>query len=405
MRSLAAPVPQLRLSLRAMRPPRPTRGQLLVVVVLAITLATVSTVGSTLGYLRLPAPTGSLGVGRADVLLTDTARREPRAGASAARQVRVVAWYPAERGTGRPAPYVPGYEAVREGLVASGELPAPVVAGLGLVATNAREAAKPAKAEGGLPVVLLSPGNATNVAFYANLAEELASHGFAVIGVDHPYQVAAVALDGGVAVYEGDVAGGASTTIGRKIEERTADLAFVLDRLAADSVGLEALAGALDLDRVGVVGHSNGGIAATELCRIDARVDACMNVDGQSAGGPFGTTADPEAPAKPFLFLTKERDLHPKLAEVFEAAGSGTWRVVVPSAGHGDFADGARFVPRPAPLDGSADHVLRIQRGIARAFFDHALRGAPASVLGTVDARVDLYVEGRPLRGRPTLPG
>jgi dienelactone hydrolase len=217
--------------------------------------------------------------------------------------------------------------------------------------------------------------------------------------------VAAVALDGGVAVYEGDGAGDPQATIAKKVEERTADLAFVLDRLAGDSAGLEALAGRLDLQRIGVVGHSNGGIAAADLCRTDPRVDACMNVDGQSAGGPFSAAPNPEAPTKPFLFLTKERELHPALAALFEAGGAGTWRVVLPSAAHGDFTDGARFVPRVAPLDGTPDRVLRIERGFARAFFDHALRGAPASVLGTVDAPADVYVEGWPLRGRPTLPG
>jgi dienelactone hydrolase len=365
----------------------------------------VSTVGSTIAYLRLPAPTGVFGVGRLDVLLTDASRNESRSVTAAARQVRVVAWYPGKPGTGRATSYVPGFETIRDGLSASGELPAPVVAGLGLVETHAREAAAPAQEPGPFPVILLSPGNATNVAFYATLAEELASHGFAVIGVDHPYQVAAVALDAGVAVYEGDGAGDPQTAVARKIKERTADLAFVLDRLAGDSAGLEVLAGRLDLQRIGVVGHSNGGIAAAELCRLDPRVDACMNVDGQSAGGPLSATPNPEAPTKPFLFLTKERELHPALAALFEAGGTGTWRVVVPSAAHADFVDGARFVPRPAPLDGTADHALRIERGFARAFFDHALRGAPDSVMGTVDAPADVYVEAWPLGGRPTLPG
>jgi dienelactone hydrolase len=405
VQSLAVPNARTRPVLRSWRPPRPSRRHVVALVAVAIAVALGVTVGSTLAYLRLPAPTGAFGVGRADVLLSDPARVEPRSPGDAAREVRVVAWYPAEPGTGHDASYVPGLEQLRDGLTASGEMPAPVVAGLGFVQPHAREGAVPVGAPGDLPVLLLSPGNATNVTFYSTLAEELASHGFAVIGVDHPYQVAAVALADGVAVYSGDEAGGLEGSVARKIAERTADLGFVLDRLAADSAGIAPLAGRLDLDRVGVVGHSNGGIAAATLCATDARVDACMNVDGQSAGGPFSATPDPEAPTKPFLFLTKERTLHPALAELFEEGGTGTWRVVVPSVAHADFADGARFVPRGVPVDGTPDHALRIERGFARAFFNHALRGAPAEVLGRVDAPADVYVEAWPLRGRSTLPG
>lgn len=94
----------------------------------------------------------------------------------------------AAAGTGEPDPYVDRLDALRDGLVASGELGglevtggAPLYPGPGLV--RRRNCSGPAV----LPLVLLSPGNATNAGFYAGLAEELASHGFAVAGVDHPF--------------------------------------------------------------------------------------------------------------------------------------------------------------------------------------------------------------------------
>jgi hypothetical protein len=68
------------------------------------------------------------------------------------------------------------------------------------------------------------------------------------------------------------------------------------------------------------------------------------------------------------------------------------------------WADGPRFEPRLAPLDGTPDHVLAIERGFVRAFFDHALRGAPRSVLGEIAAPMDVFVEVYPLGGRPHLP-
>ncbi len=387
---------------------RPSPRRLGALAVLLIAVVVAGAVGSTIAYLRLPAPTGAYGVGRATALLTDPGRAEPRA-AGGDRQVGIVAWYPATAGSGEPAGYVPDLERLRDGLAASGEIAPLAIAGLDAIQASARTGAELAVAarDGttGFPVVLLSPGNATNVAFYGSLAEDLASRGYVVIGVDHPYQVAAVALDdGAMAVYEGDAAAGRGEGgISARIEERVADLGYVLDRLTTGA-GVEALDGHLDLNRVAVVGHSNGGLAAAELCRRDVRVQACVNLDGQAAGGPLGTTTDAGVPDQPFLFVTKETRLHPTLAARFEAGGAGTFRVVIPSATHAAFTDGPRFEPRLAPVDGTADHVLALERGFVGAFLDHTLRGAPATVFSELAAPADVYVEVYPLGGRPTLP-
>ena len=74
------------------------------------------------------------------------------------------------------------------------------------------------------------------------------------------------------------------------------------------------------------------------------------------------------------MYLTKETTLAPALADLFEAGGADTYRVVVPGAAHGEFADGPRFRPRVLPVDRMADRVLAVSRGFAVAFFDHILR-------------------------------
>ena len=138
-----------------------------------------------------------------------------------------------------------------------------------------------------------------------------------MIGIDHPYQVAAVDVGGGVAVYPGDppLDRGGRDVIPAKIDERdrghrgSCSTASRPTRPAWRRSPVD-----LDLSRIGVIGHSNGGIAAAGAC-ADARVDACANIDGQLAGGPFSARQDPSAPSKPFMFLTKEIELHPRLAE------------------------------------------------------------------------------------------
>ena len=383
----------------------PPRRRVLIALVILAGAGIISSLLSTVAYLRLPPPTGEFGVGREAAVWTDSSRGEAHTPTPGdVRQVRVVAWYPTDgpAATGGGS-YLRDVEKIADALVGSGELGPVAVAALRAAGSNVVDGAPLSASAVRWPVVILSPGNATNVEFYGTLAEELASHGYAVVGVDHPYQVTAVALlDGSVAVYEGDdpAPGQLTGPDGRaaeKIAERVADIRFVLDRLENGADGLAGLDGrALDLEHIAVVGHSNGGVAAAELCATDPRVDACLNIDGMLAGGPF-SAATPAAPSKPFMFITKETELHPALRALFEAGGDQTYRVVVPAASHGAFADGPRFVPRMLPLDGDADRTLRVTRGFAVAFLDHVLIGAPQTVLGKVDAPTDVLLEVYPL--------
>ena len=369
-----------------------------------LVVALVSTSIATIAYLRVPLPTGHLAVGRTDVLLVDSSRIESADRGRGPRALRVVAWYPAEAGTGKPASYIPGYDRIASGLEASGELPAPVVAGLRLVGTSSREGAAIAETGPRYPIIIFSPGNATNVGFYAALAEDLASRGFAVLGVDHPYQVAAVDVGDRVAVYRERLELAPGVAIPGKIDERVADIAFLLNQLEVDGAGLGVLAEHLDLQRIGIAGHSNGGITAAVLCS-DVRIAACLNIDGQQAGGPFSPRPHPDAPTKPFLYLTKETRMAPGLLQLFEEAGAGAYRVMVPAATHDAFTDGARFWPRLLPVDGAADEALTVERGVVAAFFDRYLRkpAGEGQVFEGLDAPTDVYIEVYPLDGLPHL--
>ena len=297
-----------------LHPPRLPWRRLGMVVLVAVTALTASTVASTFAHLRTPAPTGAHAVGKGAAVLEDTSRPEPAtAAAGDNRRVRIVAWYPAIAGTGTAAAYLDDLDRIGEGLEASGSIGGLERAGMGLVTTGALSQADVATAADLFPVVILSPGNATNVEFYSALAEDLASHGYVVIGLDHPFQSAAVDIGGTVATYSGDPPlSEAHAVTSARIEERVADIGFVVDRLEADAAGFGTLAGRLDLGRVAAIGHSNGGLAAVEICD-DPRISACANLDGQNLAGPFGIGADPAAPAIRSCSTTKDVELHSAL--------------------------------------------------------------------------------------------
>jgi dienelactone hydrolase len=207
-----------------------------------------------------------------------------------------------------------------------------------------------------------------------------------------------VALEGDVAVYAGDPPLGAAVEITpARIDERVADIAFVLDQLE-DGRSVGPLDGHLDLARIGVLGHSNGGVAAAQAC-ADSRIDACLNIDGQLAGGPFSSRPNPSAPTKPFMYLTKETELHPSLAALFEA-GRDAIRAVVPEAAHDEFADAAMFRPRVLPTATTADEVTTVSRGLVGAFFDHTLRDGPLTAFRGLAAPTDIEIYVYPLTSR-----
>lgn len=385
-------------SLRRLKPP--WRVVLLVLVGLLVLL-----IASTMTHLAVLPPTGSHAVGRERVILVDASRPELHTAAeNDVRSVPVQLWYPAVPGTGVPAPYVEDLDVISAGLTESGAIGGVEVAALPLVRTDARDGA--AIAEGRHPVVIFSPGNQTNIAFYGSLAEELASQGYLVVGIDHAFQVAATTVAGGeVAVYDTAMDTGHPSSVAPKLEERVADVSFVLDSLRSAESELAAFGGSADLNRIGIAGHSNGGLTAFEMCRVDAALKACLNMDGQGAGGPFGTEMTIGPPPAPSLFLTKETQLHEVIGERFEGASAPVVRAVLPDALHDSFTDGPLFQPGLNPTTTSAQRIMTSIRSMTVAFFDQWLIEAEDRPYDGLVAPADIYINVYPLGEIEPIPG
>jgi hypothetical protein len=312
------------------------------------------------------------------------------------REVTALVWYPAEAGSGVQAGYFPNLPTVSEALVQSGEVTGWQVLGLRFVRSENRLDANPVKAEKLFPVLILSPGNGTNIEFYSSLASEIASHGYIVVGLNHPYDVPAVVLSTGkIAAYDKSqwlldaVAHQEYST--ERIRVRTQDLLFAWKRLH-DVNANGTFAGIMDLDSVAVAGHSLGGITASEACKANLRFKACLNFDGLQRGGPFSMDENAIPPEQPFLFLTKESQLHPTLLERFESMPESYW-VVVHGASHQSFTDGPLLQPSLLPVSNQADRFMELIGEYTVAFLDATLKGQPSEMLSGEVARQDISVK------------
>jgi predicted dienelactone hydrolase len=233
----------------------------------------------------LPAPTGRYQVGRRSFDWVDHDRVESYSSNPQDRRELVVwVWYPATHGPdAERAPHLP------EPWAAAGQLAGLDAAGL---LSHAVADAAVAGDQSSYPVLVMSPSGFPPLLLTA-IAEDLASHGYVVVGVNHTYETAVtVFTDGRVVPMNPDATAGAMGPQTGPYQERfrqraavcaykAADLASVADhlgRLAVDAV--QPLGGRLDLSRLGAFGHSFGGNAALEWCRNDPRCVAAANLDG-----------------------------------------------------------------------------------------------------------------------------
>ena len=364
---------------------------LAIVIVLAV---------SILPKLQLPKPTGKYVVSQTVFRWLDSSRPEVLTNdPNDSREVIAAIWYPAEPGTGAIAPYFPGLSTVSKSLIESGEVAQWEVMGLRFIRSRNLSNAELANSALSYPVMILSPGNGTNIEFYTILASEIASHGYIVVGLNHPYDVAAVELSNGrVADYDKDqwllepIDHQAYTA--ERIKVRTVDVLFVLDQLEIlNSSAGSRFAGKLNLNSVAIAGHSLGGITASEACKEDSLFRACLNFDGLQRGGPFSMEETAIPPEQPFLFLTKESQLPPKLIESFESTSESYW-VVIHGASHQSFTDGP--VLQPSILPGRSNEIMRLIQQYTVAFLDHTLMGEPPDILSETVHQPNVSVEVYP---------
>jgi predicted dienelactone hydrolase len=370
-------------------------------------LATAIALGTLLPVFEFPPLTGPYPVGTAVYHFVDASRAETFSSNPAdRRELMVQLWYPAEPMPGAKRAFYRSRATTRL-----------KKENLALVRTYALAGAPLARAPSPFPVLIFSPSWNGGRGQNTFQTEELASHGFVVAGIDHPYgtdltifpdgRVVKTALPEFLNTSSDGALQACIRTMDEQVRIRAHDAIFVLDQLRAlnshDPSG--RLEGRLDLTRAGIFGHSFGGAVAMEACWLDRRFRACLNMDGllcaeaADAGvkQPFLIMND-DTPPPTSAELTSENPRQRRYAALINRDIGrinqtldryGGYEITIRGAHHMNYSDSPLYTPikrlsGAGPVD--VYRAMHIINAYTLAFFDCYLNGTHQRLLdGSLD--------------------
>ncbi|MCI0712333.1 MAG: hypothetical protein L0154_19420, partial [Chloroflexi bacterium] len=309
------------------------------------------------------------------------------------RELMVQVWYPADVEVGAaPAAYLPDSSLmvnefntvikVLYNLLLDSDLAASLE-----FRSYAFSDAPISSAQNSYPVLIFSHGLGGFPALYSAQLEEMASHGYIVFAIFHTYltpitifpdgRMVTFSLPRSLDFYPG-------IDIHRIASE---DQIFVANQLQAlNNVTDNVFAGKMDLESLGVFGHSMGGSAAVFSCYNDSRFHACLNEDG------FSNLLYEmnRGILQPSVYMQKE--INPdSMTNIYRSVRGPGYNLIIDGFGHLSFAD---FVWGPISSPDGEDilhriwtgnidglRATRIVRAYLLAFFDTYLKGENNALL------------------------
>ena len=387
-----------------------------------IALAAAAALPIALPIFQLPALTGPYRVGTTTFELVDQTRSEIYPPNTAThRDLMVQVWYPADPPSGtKPQPY--WTNAYGPYWAAALGMPGFAFDYLNLIATHSYQDVPIANALPTYPVLVFSHGTGSIVNQNTVQMEALASHGYVIFGIAHPYDALAIFYpDGRIVPSSPGQTAVSQTPLSEEIlatHDRcsttpdpvaaeacwrrflalspaaqnglqiwTQDTRFVLDELDRMNRGQRPnlFAGRLDLNRIGLFGHSFGGATAGEVCLLDGRCKAGVNLDGFQYGDLL------DHPVKQPFMVMYSNDGIGSNDFMYNKVENQAYRVYIKGTRHNNFTDaslelGSRVGEISGllgPIDGQ--RMETILNHYLIAFFDKHLMGIPSPLLDAPD--------------------
>ncbi len=353
---------------------------------------------------NLPTPTGKYSVGSQYLHLKTDEDEVITPEVNDTRELMIKVWYPAQLTNEATEPYL--NDGDRIGFATKYGLPKSTFNYLDAINTHTYES--PAVEEGKFPILIFSHGLYSKASGYYALIENIVSHGYIVLNINHTYESTGSLFPNGDlklfhkdydkehnnqdmadmvwnAMQAFDKANSPKEKLksieflirnyyGAEITKRwSSDISLVIDELENWNTN-SFLAQHLDTSKIGAFGHSQGGSAATQALIDDNRINAAMNVDGTQ----WGTIIDTSL-TKPFaLFSSDFPPTHPDFNKYLfsDRSRSDFYDIKVLESRHASFMDIPLMLNLPLINEsGSIDPLTgyKITNDFIRGFFDKYL--------------------------------
>jgi hypothetical protein len=338
----------------------------------------------------LPKLTGPYGVGVRTIHLVDHSRLENFTNDSNDfREMMIQVWYPIEQeNLGQRALYMdpPTF------LWLKGRSPVPLIT----IPDGAYKFVRPHErdgatiAQGMFPVIIFSPGYDGVYQIYTSFIEDLVSHGFVVVSINHPYISGITVFPDnrtvGLAPVPTDPAEQAAF-YAKSLRVIVQDAKFVLNTTAEMNASDPDFAGHLDLSHVGMYGHSFGGANTAVCCYEDSRFLAGLTLEGV-----FYQNFTPGNITRPFLMMTAESRFtnDSSVQYMWDHITADTYKVGILGSTHYAYTDVGVLLSHLVPLIPpkilgfgtiAPKRMVNITRTYVDTFFEVYLKGAPREQL------------------------
>lgn len=287
----------------------------------ASTMLLLSTAGASI---ILPQGNGNYSTSITTAELIDSSRLDPYAPDNSSRAIMVSVFQPVQHSLPNSSlherPYMPPTTAQFAGKqLATYGIPNVTLERFRLLTTS--HGLKSYKHDS-YPIVLFSPGLTSSRLFYSAMAQSIASHGFTVITIDHPYDADIVEFPNGTLVFGSLANINTTADLNLAVSTRAQDASFILDQLTSSNTVENVIPGTrhgLNVSKVGMVGHSLGGASTAAAMLNDKRIAGGVNMDGALHGPVVQEGLD-----RPFLILS-----HPTSSELADPRDA-SWKEIWP---------------------------------------------------------------------------
>ena len=372
---------------------------------------------------KLPEPTGAYKVGTQYIHLKTTREENTTVKTDDKRELMIKAWYPAILNGETTEKYL--NKGDRYSFAVKYGLPKTVFSYLDYIKTHTYSNAEVAK--GKFPILIFSHGSYSKASGYYALLEEITSHGYIVLNINHTYESTGTLFPNGEIKYYnkeydqkynnqkmGEMAWKATQGyfkaenweeehkaienclreyIAAEITERwSKDMSSVIDALVKWNK-TTFLSNHIDISKVGAFGHSQGGSAAGQALLDDKRIKAAINVDGTQWGSMVDTMM-----TKPFALLSSDLpDSHPNFNKHAYHNGSTTdfYNAKILNSAHSNFMDiplmvNLRMINEAGTIN--PNKASKITTDLVVDFFNKYLNNKPKEILSLQEKYQELEI-------------